>query len=158
MEIATPVTVERVMFWVPGRPQPAGSKRAFPIRRKTGAMGVAVTDDNPATKGWQAVVLWEAAGAMDSAGAEMFAGPLGLAVTFTLRRPKGHFGSGRNADKLRDSAPRWPIVKPDATKLLRAVEDAMSGVVWRDDAQVVEQMASKVYGSPEGAQIAVWKL
>jgi len=165
---------QRVAFDVRGRPQPAGSKKAFPIRRKAGggwvATGkVAVVDDNPKAKPWQAEVAYAGAYAMQRAAGpargadfdpapELFDGPLGLAVTFTLRRPKGHFGTGRNAWKLKPSALPWPMVKPDCTKLLRAVEDALTGVVWRDDAQVVEQLVVKRYGEPEGAHVEVWKL
>jgi Holliday junction resolvase RusA-like endonuclease len=149
----------RVAFFVRGKPQPAGSKRAFPIKRKGGGVGVAVTDDNPKTKGWQGEVGYAGALAMEAIGATVpWDGPLGLAVTFTLRRPKGHFGTGRNARKLKKSAVPRPITKPDATKLLRAIEDALSGVVWTDDAQVVEQLATKRYGEPEGAHVEVWKL
>src|SRR4051812_14282281 len=143
---------QRVSFNAHGRPQPAGSKRAFPIRRKEGggwvATGkVAVVDDNPKTKGWQAEVANEAALAMMEHGfSDPFDGPLGLSVRFTLRRPKGHFGTGRNAGVVKASACLWPIVKPDATKLVRAIEDALTGVVWTDDAQVVEQLATKCYG------------
>lgn len=156
--------IARVSFNAHGRPQPAGSKKAFPIRRKEGggwvATGrVAVVDDNPHTKNWQAEVACEAAMAMVEAGySDPLDGPLGLAVTFTLRRPKGHFGSGRNAALVKGSAPRLPVVKPDCTKLLRAVEDACTGVVWRDDAQVVEQLATKRYGEPEGVYVRVWTL
>ena len=164
----------RVAFEVWGRPQPAGSKKAFPIRRKAGggwvATGkVAVVDDNPHTKSWQAEVASCAAAAMmRAAGAarggsfdpapELLTGPLGLAVRFTLRRPKGHFGTGKNAGKVKDSAPKFPTVKPDCTKLLRAIEDACTGVVWNDDAQIVEQAVSKGYGSRDGAYVVVWTL
>jgi Holliday junction resolvase RusA-like endonuclease len=85
-------------------------------------------------------------------------GPLGLAVVFNITRPKGHFGTGRNAGALKDSAPYWPTVKPDATKLLRGLEDALTGVVWRDDAQVVEQAVTKRYAEREGARVVVWEL
>jgi len=147
----------RVSFVVIGRPQPAGSKRAFPVVRKTG-IGVAVTDDNPKARSWKGDVAAQAAAAMRMRGGELLAGPLGLAVTFTLARPKGHFGTGRNAGTIRESAPFYPTVKPDCTKLLRAVEDACTGVVWRDDAQVVEQSVTKRYGEPESAAVVVWKL
>jgi Holliday junction resolvase RusA-like endonuclease len=157
------MTPERVQFFVRGRPQPAGSKKAFPIRRKAGggwvATGkVAVVDDNPKAKGWQAEVAYAGALAMEAIAVDVWDGPLGLAVTFTLRRPKGHFGTGRNARTVKSSAALWPVVKPDATKLLRAIEDALTGVVWTDDAQVVEQLATKRYGEPEGAHVEVWKL
>ena len=80
--------------------------------------------------------------------------PLNLEVDFYVPRPKGHFGKRG----LRLSAPAFPTVKPDATKLLRAVEDALTGIVWRDDAQVVEQHVSKLYGEPARAEIRIYKL
>lgn len=160
--------VDRVHFRIVGHPEPAGSKRAFPVVRKSG-VGVAVTDDNPKARGWKNAVAYEAAHAMmrvagPARGAdfdpapELFDGPLGLSVVFKLARPKFHMGTGRNAGHVRASAPNWPTVKPDCTKLLRAVEDALTGVVWRDDAQVVEQSVAKQYGEPEGASVVVWKL
>jgi Holliday junction resolvase RusA-like endonuclease len=161
----------RLHFVIHGKPQPAGSKRAFPIRRKQAggwvATGkVAVTDDNPRARDWKEAV---ASGGYYALAAtvppdryngdpSLLTGPLGLAVTFKLARPKGHFGTGRNVSKVKPSAPARPITKPDATKLLRAVEDALTGVVWRDDAQVVEQSVVKVYGEPEGAEVVVWTL
>ena len=43
-----------------------------------------------------------------------------------------------------------------ATKLIRAVEDALTGIVWRDDAQVAVQKVAKVYGDePQGAVITI---
>jgi Holliday junction resolvase RusA-like endonuclease len=156
----------RVVFEAYGRPQPAGSKRAFPIRRKAGGGwvltgGVAVTDDNPKAKPWQADVADVALAAMmRTFGADFYpmAGPVALSVVFTLKRPKGHFGTGRNARDVKASAPAFPCVKPDTTKLLRAVEDACTGIVWNDDAQVIEQSAMKSYGTREGVRVAVWEL
>jgi Holliday junction resolvase RusA-like endonuclease len=158
------MTPQRVSFFVRGKPQPAGSKKAFPIRRKEGGGWVgtgkiAVVDDNPHTKGWQAEVAYAGAIAMEAIGVTLpWEDPLGLAVMFTLRRPKGHFGTGRNAHNLKPTAAPWPTTKPDATKLIRAIEDALTGIVWTDDARVVEQLATKCYGEPEGAHVQVWKL
>lgn len=36
--------------------------------------------------------------------------------------------------------------RPDLTNMLKLVEDALKGVVWRDDVLVVEQHCRKVYG------------
>lgn len=149
----------RLVFEVLGHPEPAGSKRGF--KTKTGK--VVVAEDNPLSAGWKHEVALAALAAMmrlrgnvDGEPPTLFDGPLGIAIVFSLQRPKGHFGSGRNAGQLKPSAPPFPIVKPDSTKLLRGVEDAMSGVVWRDDAQVVEQFVSKRYGTPERVQVSVW--
>ena len=142
-------------FTVVGHAQPAGSKR--PFQTKTGAL--VVVEDNPKTGDWKKEVARNAAEAMVLAGQlELWEGPLGFALVFTRIRPKGHYGTGRNAGVLKPGAPLYPITKPDATKLVRGVEDAMTGVVWRDDAQVVEQSVMKRYGSPEGVQVRVWKL
>lgn len=139
-------------FSVLGRPQPAGSKRAF-VHRHTGR--VIVTEDAKRSKPWQQQVGETALAHRDLLPGGLLLGPLELDVTFVLARPKGHYRTGRHCDLVRDGAPAWPMVKPDVTKLVRGVEDALTGVVWRDDAQVVVQRACKVYGVPERAEITV---
>lgn len=62
--------------------------------------------------------------------------PLIAVCTFYRPHGKGHYGSGRNADKLKDSAPAYPITAPDLTKLWRGFEDALKEKVWADDAKV----------------------
>ena len=146
-------TVRRMEFTALGRPQPGGSKRSF--QAKTGQ--TIVKDDNPKAKPWQAVVAAAAREAMDGDG-QLLTGPLFLSVAFYLARPGGHFGTGRNAGAVKDSAPRYPATRPDATKLLRALEDGLTGVAWRDDAQVVIQLARKRYGTPERADIIIEEL
>ena len=76
-------------------------------------------------------------------------------VRYVFPRPLGHFGSGRNADLLKPSAPEHKTTAPDTSKLNRAAEDAMSGIVYRDDAQIVHTDAWKLYGSPARAEIEV---
>jgi Holliday junction resolvase RusA-like endonuclease len=143
-----------IEFTVPGRAEPAGSKRAFPIKRANGTVGVSVTDANPRAKTWQAEVRSQAKDAIQDA--TLLEGPLELSLTFYLRHPKSHFGTGRNADQLRPSAPGYPTTKPDTTKLVRGVEDALTGVVWRDDAQIVHQVASKFYTrGPERCEVLI---
>jgi Holliday junction resolvase RusA-like endonuclease len=138
----------RVAFTVVGKPEPAGSKRAF----KTKSGKVVVTDDNPHAGSWKGDVSRAAAEIMDGDG--LLDGPVGLVVIFTMTRPRSHFGK----NGVLPSAPARPMVRPDATKLLRGVEDALTGVVWHDDGQVVEQSVAKVYGEPAGAQVVVWTL
>jgi Holliday junction resolvase RusA-like endonuclease len=47
--------------------------------------------------------------------------------------------------------------KPDADKLLRGCTDPLTGVLWKDDAQVIEAVVRKTYVSdrPAGARITV---
>ena len=138
----------RICFVVFGKPQTAGSKRAFPFRRKNGLLGVAVSDDNPKSRDWK--------NAVSDAGANqgldgLLSGPLKLTLTFYAPRPKGH--SGKKG--LKATAPAYPITRPDVLKLARAVEDALTGVVWGDDSQVVNEVLFKRYGEPARVEIEI---
>jgi Holliday junction resolvase RusA-like endonuclease len=48
-----------------------------------------------------------------------------------------------------------PTVKPDLTKLLRAVEDALTGVVWRDDSQIIHQVVNKEYADVDMTSVFI---
>jgi len=65
-------------------------------------------------------------------------GPLKVDITVYFPRPESHYGTGRNAGKLKASAPKYNTGKPDRDNLDKAILDAMtdSGFI-RDDKQVV---------------------
>jgi Holliday junction resolvase RusA-like endonuclease len=46
----------------------------------------------------------------------------------------------------------------DLTDLVKAAEDALTGVIWEDDGQVVEQETSKGYGPKPGVWVRVLEL
>ena len=135
-----------ITFTVYGTPQPAGSKRAMqhPVTQR-----IVVLDAAKNSRPWKNDVAETALQSMTAL--EPLEGPLILSLVFYVQRPKGHYGKRG----LRPSAPRFPAVRPDVTKLIRAVEDAMTGIVWRDDAQVVDQHALKRYGEPARCEITV---
>ncbi len=132
-----------IEFTVHGKQITQGSKRAFTFKRKDGGIGTRMVSADPRLKEWRYTVADAARQAYDG---PLLTGPLFMAVQFILPRPKGHFGTGRNAGKLRKSAPVYPTKKPDGLKLCRAIEDALSGVVFRDDAQIVRHDIAKDYG------------
>ncbi len=142
----------RIEFTVYGEQRPQGSKIPQVIYRKDGTPVIGkngrvlsvVRNDNPHLESWRNQV---ASAAHEAAAGVFFRGPVQMTVCFTLVRPKSHYGTGKNSGKLKASAPKFPIVKPDSTKLLRAIEDAMSNVVWGDDSQVVRHDVSKAYGT-----------
>lgn len=148
--------IVELQFFVPGIPAPGGSKRAFTVRRRDGSLGVGVQDAAKRNKPWRSDVAVIAGHAMT--GRPLLTGPLMVQVEFVLSRPKGHFGTGRNARQVKRSAPVYPASKPDATKLWRAAEDALTGIVWRDDSQIVQQIISKTYGHKPGMRIVVESL
>lgn len=148
-----------VSFTVYGVAQPAGSKRGF-YNKHSGR--VILTDANDKSRPWKALVSDAAAQAMtadlhegDVVYRTPLEGPLLLELTFWMPRPKSHFGTGANAAKLKQSAPRQPIVKPDLLKLARGVEDALTGIVYRDDAQIATEILQKAYGDPARVEVRV---
>lgn len=125
-----------IRFTVPGIPAPQGSKRYLGTK---GGKGILV-ESSKRVAPWRADVMYAAIGAHD----RQIPGALSVTLDFRLPRPKGHHG----VRGLRPSAPRFPTTKPDLDKLARAVLDALKGIVWIDDSQVVELHASKDYGDP----------
>jgi len=142
---------ETITFTVLGEAKPAGSKRAFALRKNGVLTGrAAVVDANPNSRDWKNAV---ASAARDAYQGALLDGPLRLSLCFYRPRPKGHFGAkGMNA-KGRGSIA--PTMKPDCTKLIRGVEDALTGIIWRDDAQIVAQFASKDWGEPARVEIVI---
>lgn len=146
-------------FTVKGEAQPAGSKKAFvplhpktkqPYRRPGGGIVVSVVDDNPNSKKWKKLV---AQIAEHECGTPLLEGPLKVTLTFYRVRPQSHLGATGLSKHGRETP--YPITKPDAGKLARGTIDALTGVIYRDDAQIVEEIAIKRYGSPPRVEILI---
>lgn len=140
-----------IRFTVAGRPQQRGSKKAF--ARKGGGRPLMV-DANAKSGPWMAAVASAASEAV--AGQTLLEGPLRIEVLFRFKRPGTHFRKLKAGPVLRDDAPLYHASTPDADKLMRAIGDSLSGVVYRDDSQLAAVNVVKVYtDSSEGAVIEV---
>lgn len=143
-----------ISFTVYGVAQPKGSKKSIPLydkkagkyrTRPNGAPMTVVIDDNPKAKSWMQEVKAAAFVAMHEQGVrEVIRGPIHLICMFTVTRPGGHFSKATG--RLLKSAPHYPATKPDTTKLIRGVEDALNEFLWEDDSRIVIQTAGKVFG------------
>lgn len=127
---------------VHGIPAPQGSKRAIPIKRGGVYTGKVSLLESAGDK----VKAWRALTHAAAIKHEPILGPVKVVAVFYLPRPKGHYGTGRNALILKPSAPEHPAVKPDADKLLRSTLDALttSGLI-EDDARVISVTGTKHY-------------
>lgn len=68
-----------------------------------------------------------------------FQGAVCVALRFRFRRPKSHFGSGKNSRNLKPSAPATHTAKPDCDNLAKAVMDVLTRLgAWADDCQVCQ--------------------
>jgi Holliday junction resolvase RusA-like endonuclease len=149
-----------ISITVYGAPAPQGSKRHVGNGR--------MIEMSKKVKPWRQDVKAAATLAVDTLPAwSPLDGPLAASMTFTFLRPKGHFGTGRNAGIVKGSALSRPAVTPDLSKLVRSTEDALTGLVWADDARVVEyRRCAKHYASDgaadvldvAGCVIRIWQL
>ena len=137
-----------VRFQVPGLPMAQGSKRHV----GHGVM-VEMSKKLPA---WRSDMQLMGQRAM--AGRELLYGPTSLRAVFAFPRPLYHYGTGRNAGRVKDSAPGWKVSAPDLDKLVRALGDALTGVVIRDDAQICDLAVTKIYGQHPGVMVEVRSL
>jgi crossover junction endodeoxyribonuclease RusA len=146
------------MFSVMGTPIPQGSKRAW-VNSATGK--VQMTEDAGVRHStWRNEVTGQARQAMSDVGrfGEPYREPISCILTFSFHRPQFHYGTGRNSENVKPSAPPFPIKPPDLDKLTRAVFDSLTSVVWVDDAQVVACTIRKQWvqrWEPEGVGIIV---
>jgi Holliday junction resolvase RusA-like endonuclease len=127
-----------VAFRVFGVPRPQGSKRAF-VR---GTKAIQVESAGEGLKTWRGQVAIAALEARPSSPIE---DAVALTVTFYLPMPK---------------KPRWrfPAKVPDLSKLVRGLEDELSGVIVTDDKLIVNLNAAKRWASeanPPGAAVCI---
>lgn len=129
------MSTHAVKFTVAGAAVPKGSMRAFGFKRGDGSVGAFVTSDNKSLKGWETNVR---SAAQQQCQGQFFDGAVRLAVVFFLPRPKSLPLKVKHHTK-----------KPDLDKLARAVKDALKGVLWQDDSQVVDLVARKAYATTQ---------
>ena len=151
-------TIEIIVL---GTPAPQGSKHGYAVKAKGAYTGkVAQVESSAKVKPWRMAVKYAALEALPTRdGSAILTGAVSLEVTFRLPRPKGHYGTGRNAGTIKATAPRRPASRPDLDKLLRSTLDALGEAgVWLDDSQVVTVVGTKHYANndePPGATIWV---
>lgn len=118
-----------IRFTVYGEPAGKGSTTAFysPKQKRT------FTHSPKSTVKWEQAVNLCAQAYAPAGG--LLDGPLEMHLQFFLPKPK-------SAPKTRRT---WPDKKPDLDKLIRAVGDALTNVIYKDDARIVSVTASKDY-------------
>lgn len=147
MTITDAVSTYVVDFRVFGIPKPQGSKKAF-HHRSTGRIVMTEAAGAP-LRDWRSEVKQTAA--VEMVGRPVICQPsgIGLTVEFILPRP---------VSLPKTKATPLAVKKPDLDKLVRAVCDALKGVVYADDSQVVSMTLSKrtaEMGERTGARIGV---
>ena len=139
-----------IQIVVEGTPRPGGSKT--PGKTKSGKLFV--RDANPLTAVWRAEV---AKAAKQQYSGDLLDGPVMMRIHFRFARPKSHF---KKNGELKETAPYWYTIRPDLTKVIRSTEDALTGIVWKDDARVCSRAEQKRYcnlGEAPGTTMFIWE-
>lgn len=152
-------------FDVLGTPAPKGSRRGMTRRDGKGASlpGGSRANEHDLID-WSRAVRVVASDAVRRAlGNEPMriffpVGPLRLKIIFRMKRPGSHFN--KKTGQLKPAAPRFCITPPDSSKLIRATEDDLQGIVMLNDSHFVEHFVRKLYADPgrEGAWICIEQL
>jgi len=122
-----------IEFTVPGRPVPMARPRVTMHGTYTPKDCVA----------YKKVVAMVARNAMRTADAGMFDGePLECRLRFVFPLPK----SRKNP---------WATSRPDLDNLYKSVTDAMNGIVYKDDAQIVRASIEKAYEVNGGGRVEI---
>lgn len=146
----------RILFNVAGLPGTKGSARAF-VR---GKKAVIVNDAGDKARTWASQVADAARAAMEKLGLVPFQGEVSVHIEYFLPRPKSHYWpvtKKRPAPILKEDAPVRCSCKPDGDKLDRCLWDALTGIIFGDDALIVSWSGAKYYSDPEpvGARVRI---
>lgn len=135
--------MQSVSFTVPGPVRGKGRPRA------TARGGFARMYTDKKTRNYETDVKMFAAQAMGAAA--LMQGPVRVIMVARFEPPKST-PKKRRAAMLGGEI--YPTKKPDTDNISK-VKDAMNGVVWSDDAQVVIEIVSKIYAEAPGLDITV---
>ena len=124
-------------FVINGRCPTKGSTRSF-VNPKTNR--VVTLADNKSLKQWTIDARWQAR----AAKVPMIYKPHGVRVFARVE-----FVKPKTAKQS------TPSVRPDCDKLLRAILDALTGVGYADDSQVVYAAIEKAYGPSERVTVEI---
>lgn len=162
-----------IKFFVEGEPRPRGSKTAIPnYNFKTGwpiyvakpsvrkgkvvrfaRVSMRYVDSKDSNK-WMKAVAGEAEQFRQN---PLWDGPVTMLCGFCYEYPKSYCSTAKGKEHLpRPSAPVHKTTMPDVIKLGRAIEDALKGVIYSDDARIVHQQPIKCYSRYTGVWVCLW--
>ncbi|HEJ2443621.1 RusA family crossover junction endodeoxyribonuclease [Burkholderia multivorans] len=145
--VTAPVIARRVVFVVPGKPVAKGRPRF--VRR-----GPHVRTYTPEpTERYENLVKMAAREAMRDD--EPYVGPVRLIVDIGVPIPASW------SMKKQEAAAAGAIgatKKPDWSNVVKSIEDGLNGIVYADDAQIIDGWVSKRYSRSPGVRVEVIEL
>ena len=131
-----------IRIFVPGEPIPKGRPRMT-------RTGHAYTPQK--TRDFELKMSYVAIRTMRECGRDRLSGPLRVLMKVILPVPKS-YSKKKAGDCLSQNI--LPISRPDLDNFIKCL-DALNGIVWEDDSQIVCLESWKVYGEKPGIQVEV---
>ncbi|MGV3071501.1 RusA family crossover junction endodeoxyribonuclease [Corynebacterium phoceense] len=113
-----------LVFFVPGKPLPQGSKKYLGTNQRTGR--AVLRESSTGVYAWRDKIGYTAR--FNMRRIPLATGPVQLGFEFVMPRTKA----------MRHNTPPPMTQKPDLDKLARAVFDALTGIIYKDDSQVTD--------------------
>ena len=133
-----------IHFHIPGQPVGKG-------RPRIGKVGPHARMFTPAkTVNYESTIALFAAQAM--AGRALLTGPVNLQMRVDFPIPASW---SMKKQRAAEAGQILPTVKPDSDNIVKAVCDAINGVVWKDDVQVVDLTVKKRYSVQPGVAVRI---
>jgi Holliday junction resolvase RusA-like endonuclease len=135
-----------ILFTVPGEPVAQGRPR-FANRGSF----VSVYDPKPSKDYKKYVALH----ARQAYAWSPIRGAVKMSVDVYKKMPKS-FTKKQKEQAL--SGELLPIVKPDTDNYVKGIKDALNGICYMDDAQVVDESVRKFYSDEPRVEIGIWEV
>jgi Holliday junction resolvase RusA-like endonuclease len=139
------MSADVVAFTIPGQPQGKGRAK---IVRIGGYSRMATPAKTVAYEGLVSLAAGKAMG-----GRDLMEGPVAVALELECQVPASWSKRKQQQALLGEIR---PTSKPDADNTAKAILDGCNGVLWRDDAQVVELSVRKRYHHTPCVRVRVW--
>lgn len=145
------MTLERcdtktLKFTIKGRAQAQARPRFARIGNHSKAY------DTEASSNYKAFVKLVALDAMENAGWEMACCALSMTLVVYMEIPKS---KSKKFKQLAVDGVERPTKKPDCSNLVKGIEDAIKGLVYKDDSQIVSLRVEKYYSEEPRAEVII---
>ena len=79
--------------------------------------------------------------------------PIKCILNFYCKRPKNHYKTGKFANILKDTSPKYNINNKDLDNMVKFVLDALNDKLYTDDSLIFEIICSKLYSEIQGGVV-----
>ena len=138
--------MQKLMFEIPGSPIGQGRPKFSTIN------GHAKAYDPEKSRNYKAYVRLLATQAMNDSGFTMIEGPCCLSIDAYFEVPKSKSKKFREAAL---SGLEYPTKKPDIDNIIKAIQDALNGLAYKDDALIVRLHTVKLYSEIPRVEVSL---